>query len=637
MSQRIGGVVIDVDARLTSIEKELQKAGRELARFEKASLANAKNIETGFGKIGAGITTLGASLAGLGLAVGLSELASFGRSALAMGDDLATAADQALIGVERFQTLRQAFRELEVDGDQFDKSMMRLVTTLGEVQSGATSGATAALDKMGITARILSGEIDQTDELLDAIAASATRFGSEAEFTAAVVDIFGRKVGVQMAAALRDGGTALHSIERDVKRVGTVLTEEQINRLADANEVIDRFTETAAYRFAIWASKSIEAIESVGDTFTWLMDMADRANIATAEFFGGEARDSKARVAGRIRAASPNDGSDVSERLGFNVKPVAQVAAPIARPRGGGGGGAPRRSSGGGGGIREADSFARIMAELARRTEDARMEYTALNEQWSDVAILDAEMRTASLRQEQEQGARWTELQRSQFRAASDDLRKLAIDTRLAEINQRALNDAILSFDPSQFDGAANLESDLARIAADVPDLRNIWQRTFGDMDDLQRGVFDDLARNLEGAILGFGSLEDAAEGFAKQLLSMALQAFVFAPLGKALKIPGYADGTNSAPGGLALVGERGPELVNLPRGAQVIPTNRLMAMQNSKVNAVGGGGPTNVTVNVTVPAGVDLATRGEVVRLADATKRATLDAIKQQQRRSPR
>ncbi len=41
---------------------------------------------------------------------------------------------------------------------------------------------------------------------------------------------------------------------------------------------------------------------------------------------------------------------------------------------------------------------------------------------------------------------------------------------------------------------------------------------------------------------------------------------------GSAVKIPGFVNGTNFAPGGLALVGERGPELVNLPRGSQVFP-----------------------------------------------------------------
>lgn len=39
----------------------------------------------------------------------------------------------------------------------------------------------------------------------------------------------------------------------------------------------------------------------------------------------------------------------------------------------------------------------------------------------------------------------------------------------------------------------------------------------------------------------------------------------------------GFASGTPSAPGGLALVGEQGPELVNLPRGSEVTPRRRTM------------------------------------------------------------
>ncbi len=38
----------------------------------------------------------------------------------------------------------------------------------------------------------------------------------------------------------------------------------------------------------------------------------------------------------------------------------------------------------------------------------------------------------------------------------------------------------------------------------------------------------------------------------------------------------GYAGGTDFARGGWSMVGERGPELVNLPRGSQVIPNHRL-------------------------------------------------------------
>ncbi|HEV8653264.1 MAG TPA: hypothetical protein VG276_28695 [Actinomycetes bacterium] len=54
--------------------------------------------------------------------------------------------------------------------------------------------------------------------------------------------------------------------------------------------------------------------------------------------------------------------------------------------------------------------------------------------------------------------------------------------------------------------------------------------------------------------------------------------------------LPGYQHGTASAPGGTAIVGERGPELVDLPRGARVTPMHRM---------AGGGGTIINMTVNV--------------------------------------
>jgi hypothetical protein len=44
-------------------------------------------------------------------------------------------------------------------------------------------------------------------------------------------------------------------------------------------------------------------------------------------------------------------------------------------------------------------------------------------------------------------------------------------------------------------------------------------------------------------------------------------------------KIPGFANGVNNFSGGMALVGERGPELVRLPTGSDVIPNHRLNSL----------------------------------------------------------
>ncbi|MDA3888702.1 MAG: hypothetical protein PF443_07860, partial [Allgaiera sp.] len=54
----------------------------------------------------------------------------------------------------------------------------------------------------------------------------------------------------------------------------------------------------------------------------------------------------------------------------------------------------------------------------------------------------------------------------------------------------------------------------------------------------------------------------------------------------------GFASGTPYAPGGAAIVGENGPEIVNLPRGAQVVPARQTAAMAGGAVMHL------NVTVN---------------------------------------
>lgn len=63
--------------------------------------------------------------------------------------------------------------------------------------------------------------------------------------------------------------------------------------------------------------------------------------------------------------------------------------------------------------------------------------------------------------------------------------------------------------------------------------------------------------------------------------------------------VPGFASGTNYAPGGWAIAGERGPELINLPRGSQVFPTTATMPM----LNRVGGGSSVSAPINISIDA----------------------------------
>jgi len=112
---------------------------------------------------------------------------------------------------------------------------------------------------------------------------------------------------------------------------------------------------------------------------------------------------------------------------------------------------------------------------------------------------------------------------------------------------------------------------------------------------DTIRGSLTDA---FKGIVTGASSMRDAVSGVLSQLSDMLLTNvgnWMFSGISASMApafagIPGFANGTDNAPGGLAWVGERGRELVNLPRGSQVIPNHKLSSSQRElPVRLVGG------------------------------------------------
>ena len=109
-----------------------------------------------------------------------------------------------------------------------------------------------------------------------------------------------------------------------------------------------------------------------------------------------------------------------------------------------------------------------------------------------------------------------------------------------------------------------------------------------------------DAVANLFTSIIdGSSSAEDAIASLLAQMGQVAMQQAVlglagmggptgsfFAALGNSLSVGANAVGTDYWKGGPTWVGERGPEIINLPRGSQVY---------NAQTSAQMGGGMTNV------------------------------------------
>lgn len=149
---------------------------------------------------------------------------------------------------------------------------------------------------------------------------------------------------------------------------------------------------------------------------------------------------------------------------------------------------------------------------------------------------------------------------------------------------------------PEMRENIGQIADEYARATAEANQLAEaqdkIRQRSEEWQDlakDATRGIVDDLIAGKSAA----DAFSNALGRIAQKLLDMAFDD-LFTGLFKGGGgggllgglIPGFATGTNYAPGGLAIVGERGPELVNLPRGSQVIPNHAI----GSPAKMSGGG-----------------------------------------------
>ncbi|MCK1599405.1 hypothetical protein [Bradyrhizobium sp. 164] len=146
------------------------------------------------------------------------------------------------------------------------------------------------------------------------------------------------------------------------------------------------------------------------------------------------------------------------------------------------------------------------------------------------------------------------------MRAARQDITGFATDLTHA---MQASNSFWSSFQPAGVNALNKIADKLMSMAID-----NLWSKAFGG--------------TTGGGLLGlFGT----GGGGSAPTCSSGLGAGT-----GGLSFPMFADGTDNAPGGWSIVGEKGPELVNLPKGLQVLPNG---VMPGASVSA-----PVNVTID---------------------------------------
>lgn len=547
-------LLLSIDANIKSLETTLKKAEARVraaaadmeksgGRMENAlgnpnigrgldnifTAARQQALDSGasrLGVFGGALEALGPAGLAAGAGIGAFTAAMAGALAAAQfADELADTAARLHVTTDALQEYRFALRLAGGEEKGADQALEQFSVTLGKAQEGLTKAQRAFL-LLGFSKEQIAA-FRTSEEALRAVTAKLAEIESNPRRDA-LISLLGLD---SMKPLIQGGVEAMDELRAKAREVGVVMDEELIQKGA---QVTDEF-ETLSQVIDVQVKSSLVGL---GPVLIRLMEFAaalsrsfarvsDNMNGPVGAILKGTpARAAMEMIGTRLGFPSGVGSALVEQTLGLLRAPSAPAAA---RP---GNVGIPTSGAGLMESLNEVAGRSSGRAGRGRASGRAAQPIRA-------VEVFDPEVMQILQELDYWQGVekRANEL-RPTLDVSGDFVATL--DERLAEARnatESALYDGVRSGLEAGFYGG-------------VPGVIEYLKA------QLMRALLDGVSRTLATA------LADATAGTTSSWVKTAVT----------LLTGGFATGTNYAPGGMAMVGERGPELVNLPRGSTVTP-----------------------------------------------------------------
>lgn len=560
----------DVIARLSV------SLGLETASFERGARKAQAEAQTLRGTMTKVAGAIGAAFLGAFTVETVNQMRAMTREAVDAVGALGEQAQQLGVTTDALQEFRYVASQTGVEQGEMDKALQRLTRTLGELRD-PTKVQAEALKQLGLNAKDLQG-LDASQALI-VMADAFAKLPDAASRSAVGFDLMGRSFQT-LLPLLNEGSAGIRQMITDAREAGIVLTEEQIakaDQAADALTAIEMKTQARLQslyatngenlvRFeAQWAELKISLVNAV------LGINEGYASIQKASYeFGQDLRATFRAIPGyvsnmvsgvrdaivgrlngiwdgviervnRVRLAF-FDLWDKVTRRSYVPDMVDDIAAEMQRLDG----------------VMVAPVTAATSKAQSAFREMAQNVRGLLDRLFPEVA------RGLALRDDLALVDKLPEGQREEAR------RRLYRELAGSDLYGRSGEPPSGLFVDSLDDGNRKVEDGMKRLAERAEATTVRVAKSFKDMADQTLQSLSSLASAVKGG--GFLGILEAVVGLGMQLASVGAFGKTIAARVNAPR--GYATGTSSAARGLALVGERGPELVNF-RGGERVFNNR--------------------------------------------------------------
>lgn len=563
--------------------------GIDTAQFQ-TGLKNARSSLGNFGKLATvGFTAVAA--AGVAAAAALSPLV---KSSIDAADEMGKMAQKSGVSVEALSRLNYAAKLSDVSLAGLGGGMRKLSQNMLAVAQGGAGPAATAFKALGISATNLDGSLRAPDQVLADVAEKFASMENGATKTALAVAIFG-KSGADLIPMLNSGRDGLAAMANESDRLGLTLSQNTTRAAEGFNDNLTRlggvfqglvnhltvaFLPSMSYiaQAMVDATKDGTALKAFAEGLVEVFKIVVTVGVAVGETIKG--------IGGSISTLLT---ATQFAQAGFQFWPLALETLKTGFTNvGESADGAIKFVNGLWSTIDTGPSGLGDFPSLTELTVFKGAE----NEPFAPIITnaglaSDAADRLKSIMAEGKSVTDSTRTAAEDYGATMQRLNELL---SAGAINQDTYNRAAKQAQ-DQLDSASN------SAGAWGSTIKSGFGSLFSDIKSgLQDGVsgFDALAQagsNALGAIAD-KALSMAADGLFEILFGAFKGSFggsfggtalgsVGAGIGAAM--PKFALGTNFAPGGLALVGERGPEVVNLPRGSGVTPNHDLDSLGQSR------------------------------------------------------
>ncbi len=565
----VAGVGLTAFAKsATDFTVDYVKDSKKLSREIGTSVEEASRLVSAFGRMGVS-----------------SEQAStaFGIFSKNISKATEQTEDQRIKSEDLKIQMEKTRREISLTNDEIKKNgdktgdlglKVKDLTNKLESQTNELEKSANAFDQLGLSTTNADGTAKDFNTVLFEVADKFKGMPDGIEKTRLSMEFFGRS-GKDMIPILNQGADGIKNLEAEADKLGLTLTTDTIGKINDLiKSQKDLKQQTDALKIAVGTATApvLTAFnEKVNSVVSALLNAPGPVREATTAIlaFGGPVAGATSALVGFLANASSIAGKtkEMTAALGAASGAFAIVAA---------------------GGI----STFNTASGIAKSNIDKVRQ--ALVDQGFDMTKLGNDYGTARFNLELlNQSTNLYKTAQDNLATSTDNLSRAFLDQESAGLAvqeaQKALDQTIRTY------GAGSLEAQRATLnlkyaqdanakaaegaekamtdnvnaqveLAKKDDLLNSTKALNGQLDR-QGGLFSNifgLLNNLPGKLESVGGKVNT---FLKNLSA------------KAGGHPTYAGGTDYHPGGLAVVGEEGPELVNLPRGTSVTPANQTKRM----------------------------------------------------------